>query len=94
MWGSIPQRRDHDLSRRQTLNQLNHPGAPQSKCLFERKDSILFYSCYVIIYLFLKILFIERERAQAGGEAEGEGEADSPLLRELYMGLNPGTLGS
>ena len=28
MWGSIPGPRDHDQSRRQTLNQLSHPGAP------------------------------------------------------------------
>ena len=25
---SIPRPRDHDLSQRQTLNQLSHPGAP------------------------------------------------------------------
>jgi len=28
MWDSIPGPRDHDLSRRQTLNHLSHPGAP------------------------------------------------------------------
>jgi len=28
MRGSIPGPRDHDLSRRQTLNRLRHPGAP------------------------------------------------------------------
>ena len=28
MWGSIPGPWDHDLSQRQMLNQLNHPGAP------------------------------------------------------------------
>ena len=27
MWGSIPGPGDHDLSRRQTLNRLSHPGA-------------------------------------------------------------------
>ena len=26
IWGSIPGPRDHDLSRRQTLNHLSHPG--------------------------------------------------------------------
>ena len=74
-WSSIPGPWDHDLSRRQTLNQLNHPGAPQSKCLFERKDSILFYSCYIIIYLF--ILFIhEREREVHMSWGEGQRERD------------------
>ena len=28
MWGSIPGPQDHDLSRRQMLNQLHHPGIP------------------------------------------------------------------
>ena len=28
MWDSIPGRWDHDLSRRQLLNQLSHPGVP------------------------------------------------------------------
>ena len=27
-WGSIPGPRDNDLSQRQTLNQLSHPGTP------------------------------------------------------------------
>ena len=30
MWGSIPKPWDHDLSQRQTLNQLSHTGAPES----------------------------------------------------------------
>ena len=34
------------------------------------------------------------EKAQAEGGAEGEGGADSPLSRELNMGLDPRTLGS
>ncbi|XP_073739722.1 guanine nucleotide exchange factor for Rab-3A isoform X7 [Callorhinus ursinus] len=29
MWDSIPGLQDHDLSRRQSLNQLSHPGAPE-----------------------------------------------------------------
>ena len=28
MWGSIPGPQDHDLSPRQALNRLNHPGIP------------------------------------------------------------------
>ena len=28
MWGSIPGSQDHELSRRQVLNRLSHPGAP------------------------------------------------------------------
>ena len=28
MWGSIPESWDHDLSGRQTVNWLNHPGVP------------------------------------------------------------------
>ena len=35
MWGSIPGPRDHDLSQRQTLNQLSHPGAPSTH-IFKR----------------------------------------------------------
>ena len=29
MWGSIPELWDHELSRRQILGPLNHPGAPR-----------------------------------------------------------------
>ena len=34
-WGSMPGRWDHDLNRRQTPNQLNHPGAPYLGCLLK-----------------------------------------------------------
>ena len=33
MWDSIPGPWDHDLSRRQVLNHLNHPGAPQENII-------------------------------------------------------------
>jgi len=29
MWGSIPGPQDHDLSKRQTLDRLSHPGTPE-----------------------------------------------------------------
>ena len=29
MWDSIPGHWDHDLSQRQTFNQLSHPGTPK-----------------------------------------------------------------
>ena len=32
-WGSIPGHWDHDLSGRQTLNRLSHPGAPANTSL-------------------------------------------------------------
>ena len=43
-----------------------------------------------LILFFLKILR-ETERMHTG---EGEGAADSPLSREPYVGLDPGTLRS
>ena len=49
------------------------------------------------LFVFKDYLFIrEREHAQASGEqqAEGEGEADSPLIKESNVGLDPRTLGS
>ena len=36
MWGSIPGPWDHDLSQKQTLNPLIHPGAPE--IFFPNKD--------------------------------------------------------
>ena len=33
MWDSIPGRWNHDLSRRQLLNQLSHPGVPLLRIL-------------------------------------------------------------
>ena len=33
--GLIPGPRDHDLSQRQTLDQLNHPGVPKSGILLK-----------------------------------------------------------
>jgi len=36
----------------------------------------------------------ERERACTGSRGGAEGEADSPLSRELNVGLHPRTLGS
>ena len=37
MWGSIPAPWEHDLSRRQMLNRLSHPGSPM---IFFFKDFI------------------------------------------------------
>ena len=48
--------------------------------------------------LFLKILFIYLRKRESTheqwGEAEREREADSPLSRELDLGLDPRTPGS
>lgn len=46
--------------------------------------------------MFFKILLIwEREHKQEGeAEGKGEAEADSPLRRELDLGLDSRTLGS
>ena len=101
MRDSIPGPWDHDLSRRQTLNHLSHPGA-QIWTFFQVLPPfyfILFY--FIFIFTFLKILFIYfterdtvREGTQARGEGEGEGEADFPQSREPNAGLDPKTLGS
>jgi len=42
MWDLIPGPRDHDLSRRQLLNQLSHPSAPVWELLsqFFKKENI------------------------------------------------------
>ena len=81
MWGSIPQRWDHALSRRQALNRCATQ-VPLNKVLF--------------IYLFIYLRVRESADAQAGfgGGAEAEGEADSPLSKEPEVGLDPRTLRS
>ena len=49
----------------------------------------------IIIYLFLKTLFIKDSTSRGEGQtlfmvgAEGEGEADSPLSRDPGEGLYP-----
>jgi len=46
MWDSISGTRDYDLSRRQMLNQLSHPGVPQSSCF--KKNAFMEVSFSII----------------------------------------------
>ena len=46
MRGLIPGSWDHDLSQRQMLNHLSHPGAPGLSLLTFANDPSLFYSEY------------------------------------------------
>ena len=57
MWDSIPGRWDHDLSRRQLLNQLSHSGVPVF--IIFKKD-------------FISLFERGRERERAQAEAEGK----------------------
>ena len=82
MWGSIPRLWHHDLSQRQTLNQLSHPGTPTS-------FSFLFF-----FFFFKKILFIfltEIETAsERGNTSRGSGEEEAgSQQRSLMWGSIP-----
>ena len=91
MWDSIPERRDHALSRRQTLNDC----ATQAPLIF----SIFTFLSFHIIYFcsnFFEDLFIW-EREWGGGQMEKEWENPQvhPLLSvDPEAGLNPRTLRS
>jgi len=59
MWGSIPGPRDHDLSRKQTLNGLNHPGAPMQSN-FKLNSILLFKLLGSNVYTPGKISFLKK----------------------------------
>ena len=42
MWGSIPGPQHHDMSQRQMLNQLSHPGAPNINSLKQKSMLLRF----------------------------------------------------
>ena len=50
MWDSIPEPQDHDLSWRQMLNQLSHPGLTNRKFLKMIKMNINKHKCMYLLF--------------------------------------------
>ena len=59
MWGSIPELWDHDLSRKQMLNQLNHP-SPKTFVL--QDFSCFLKKAYIVIYFPLRTAFATSQK--------------------------------
>ena len=55
IWGSIPRLWDHDLSQRQTLNWLSHPGTPN---VFSLKCNFICSLIGLIVYFKVKSLYL------------------------------------
>ena len=86
---------DHDLTQRQTLNQLSHPGVPTTLtfafhlshlCSAFRFLSLPFYFFFLRFYLFMRDRERERHRYRL--------KEEQASCREPGVGLDPGSPGS